>query len=211
MVGNGPSLNHTDLSLLEGHDVIICNNAFLSSDLVRHATFYTVVNYMVAEQSAAQINLLDSVHKVVPEWLAYCVLPGPLTYYVNAVAIPEFSTNIFENMSWRHTVTFYNLHLAYGLGYRRVVLIGVDHSYRQPAGVVEDDVIYDFHDDANHFSPAYFRGKRWQAADVAGMERMYGKAKAAYEADGREIVNATVGGALELFRRADLAEVLRNP
>jgi glycosyltransferase involved in cell wall biosynthesis len=37
---------------------------------------------------------------------------------------------------------------------------------------------------------------------------MYALSKAAFEADGREIVNCTVGGKLELFRRGDLAQEL---
>ena len=48
---------------------------------------------------------------------------------------------MFENMSWRHTVTFFNLHLAYGLGYKNVLLTGFDHSYIQPKGVVEQELI----------------------------------------------------------------------
>jgi hypothetical protein len=42
------------------------------------------------------------------------------------------------------------------------------------------------------------------------MEEMYMQAKAAFEADGRAIINATVGGALELFPRVDLRAALEN-
>ena len=211
IVGNGPSLNRTDLSLLTGHDVIVSNNTFLSEELSEHATYYTVVNYLVAEQSAPQINLLEHVHKVVPYWLSYCLNPGANTHFVDAVGHARFSTDMFKNMSWRHTVTFFNLHLAYGLGYRRVVLIGLDHSYQQAPGIVEQAIVRDEADDVNHFSPAYFRGKQWQAADVTMMEAMYTIAKGAYEADGREILNATVGGALELFPRVDLSHAFDEP
>ena len=211
IAGNGPSLNRTDLSLLTGHDVIVSNNAFLSEELSEHAAYYTVVNYLVAEQSVPQINLLEHVHKVVPYWLSYCLNPGANTHFVDAVGHARFSTDMFRNMSWRHTVTFFNLHLAYGLGYRRVVLIGLDHSYQQAPGIVEQAIVRDEADDVNHFSPAYFRGKQWQAADVTMMEAMYAIAKGTYEADGREILNATVGGALELFPRVDLSHAFDEP
>ena len=108
---------------------------------MRHATYYTVVNYLVAEQSAARINRLEGVHKVLPYWLAYCLNPGPNTRFVDAVGHAEFSRDMFKNMSWRHTVTFFNMHLAYGLGYRRVVMIGFDHNYSQPKNVVEQEII----------------------------------------------------------------------
>jgi hypothetical protein len=210
IVGNGPSLNRTNLSLLEGQDVIISNNAFLSPELSRYATYYTVVNYLVAEQSCHHINLLrPDIHKILPYWMAYCLNPGAGTYFVDAVGYPEFSTDIFKNMSWRHTVTFFNLHLAYGLGYRKVVLIGFDHSYKQAPGTVEQQVIQSYEDDINHFDPNYFRGKKWQAADVDMMEALYRLAKEAFEKDNRTIVNATVGGQLELFSRQPLSDALK--
>lgn len=208
IVGNGPSLNLTDLSLLKGQDVIISNNAFLSPVLHEHATYHTTVNYLVAEQSSHQINRLKRVHKVLPYWMAYCLNPGENTYFVDAVGRPEFSKDVFKNMSWRHTVTFFNLHLAYGLGYRKVVMIGFDHTYKQPKGVAEQDIIQSYEEDENHFHPGYFRGKKWQAADVDMMEEMYRLADEAYAEDGRVIINATVGGKLELFPRLSLAEAL---
>ena len=210
IVGNGPSLNLSDLALLEDEDVIVSNNAFLSDEVFRHASYYTVVNYRVAEQSGPRINRLESVPKVVPYWLSYCLNASESTYYVDAVGYPKFSTNMFENMSWRHTVTFFNMHLAYGLGYRKVVLIGFDHSYTQPKDVKEEEMILSFEKDENHFIDSYFQGKEWQAADVDMMEEMYKLAKEAYEQDGREILNATVGGRLELFKRRDLAEALKK-
>ena len=209
IVGNGPSLNHSDLALLENEDVIVSNNAFLSEEVFRYATYYTVVNYRVAEQSGPRINRLQAVAKIFPYWLSYCLNAGDSTYFVDAVGYPKFSTNIFENMSWRHTVTFFNMHLAYGLGYRKVVLIGFDHSYTQPKDVKEEEMILSFEKDENHFIDSYFQGKEWQAADVNMMEEMYKLAKEAFERDGREIVNATVGGQLELFERQELAEALK--
>jgi glycosyltransferase involved in cell wall biosynthesis len=209
IVGNGPSLKATDLTLLDGCDTIISNNAFLSRQLLKNATYFTVVNYLVAEQSSQQINTLRGIHKVLPYWTAYCLTPGPDTYFVDSVGQAAFSKDMFKNMSWRHTVTFFNLHLAYGLGYRKIVMIGFDHSYKQAPGVVESAVIQSNEDDVNHFDAAYFKGKKWQAADVDNMEAMYRLAKDAFEEDGRTIINATVGGKLELFERLPLAQALK--
>lgn len=208
IVGNGPSLNKTNLSLLKGADVIVSNNIFLSEELIGYATYFTVVNYLVAEQSSHHINRMEGVAKILPYWLSYCLNPGPETHFMDAVGHAEFSRDMFKNMSWRHTVTFFNLHLAYGLGYRKVVLIGFDHNYAQPKDVVEQEVIQDYGEDQNHFHPSYFRGKKWQAADVDMMEEMYRLAKQAFEEDGRVIVNSTVGGKLELFEREPLAQAL---
>ena len=210
IVGNGPSLNRTDLDALEGQDVIISNYAYLNRTLARHAKYYTVVNYLVAEQGRHQINRLTGMAKVLPYWLSYCLNEGDDAFFMDAIGYAEFSRDMFENMSWRHTVTFFNFHLAYGLGYRKVLLIGMDHSYKQAPGVVEQEIIQETSADENHFDPAYFQGKKWQAADVDMMEEMYRLAKTVFEEDGREVVNCTVGGKLELFRRGDLAGELRG-
>lgn len=208
VVGNGPSLKKIDLNLLKDQDVIISNNAFLSPELLKYATYYTVVNYLVAEQSFHHINQLELI-KIIPYWLSYAINEDVNTYFIEAKGFPEFSTNIYENVSWRHTVTFYNLQIAYGLGYKKVVMVGFDHSYKQKADVKEGDIILSDKDDDNHFHSSYFKGKKWQAADVNKMEEMYMLAKDAFENDNREIVNSTVGGKLEIFNRQTLADALK--
>jgi len=100
------------------------------------------------------------------------------------------------------------LQLAFSLGYKKALMVGFDHSYKQPKKALEGDVIDQREDDENHFDPRYFRGKKWQAADTANMEHTYELSKAAFEKDGREVVNCTVGGKLEVFRRGDLATEL---
>jgi FkbM family methyltransferase len=204
IVGNGPSLSKIDFKLLENQDVILSNNAFLNPELMSYANYYTVVNYLVAEQGYHRINLLDNVKKIIPYWLAYCINANDNTYFIDAVGYPEFSTDIYKNVSWRHTVSFYNMHIAYGLGYNKVLLIGFDHYYKQCSTVNEEDIIYSQDDDDNHFCKDYFKGKKWQAANVDKMEEMYTLAKDAFEKDNREIINCTIGGNLELFKRSTL-------
>jgi hypothetical protein len=122
----------------------------------------------------------------------------------------EFSTDIFKNISWRHTVSFFNMQLAYGLGYRKIVVVGMDHRYSQPEALAEGEIVSTDDDDGNHFDERYFRGLRWQAADVGAMERTYLLALDAFRSVGGEIVNATVGGNLELFPRLSLSDALRT-
>ena len=211
VVGNGPSLNKSDLSLLERTDVVISNFAFYSKILKSLATYFTTVNRLVAEQGCHEINHLHGPLKFFPFWLASHIYPSKDTFFLDANIRPEFSNDVTDWISWRSTVTFFNLQLAFGIGYRKVVMIGFDHHYRQPEGAREADLIEQTTDDINHFDPNYFRGKKWQAADVGNMEKMYLLAKSAFEADGREVVNCTVGGHLEVFRRGDLAQELAKP
>lgn len=208
IVGNGPSLRKIDFSLLKDSDIFICNNTFLDKQLLSCATYYTVVNNLVAEQGYQNINAIKGITKIFPYWLAYCLQPDQDTYFVNSVGHPEFSTDMKKNVSWRHTVSFFNMQLAYGLGYEEVALIGMDHSYRQDQQYKEGEEILELTDDDNHFNPNYFKGKKWHAADVDNMEAMYVLAKEAFEKDNRKIYNCTVGGHLELFDRMTLREFL---
>ena len=208
IVGNGPTLNSSNLTVLHKADVFISNYAFLKPELAQAATYFTVVNNLVAEQGADEIALYKGPRKFFPYWLRYCLPDDIDTFFVNSVGFEKFSTDITENISWRSTVTFFNLQLAYGLGYRKVLMIGFDHYYKQEDTAKEGDRLVCKENDYNHFDPNYFKNKIWQAADVGNMEQMYLIAKEAYEADDREIVNCTIGGHLEVFRRGDLEQEL---
>lgn len=205
LVGNGPSLKKTNLDDFGGADCFISNYAFLDRKLLALSKYLCVTNYLVAEQEPESFNLLDCVIKFAPYWLSYCMLATPDMCYVRSVGHAEFSGDFRKNISWRSTVSFFSMQLAFALGYRKLLLVGFDHSYKQPASK-EGDIIHQSEDDENHFDKKYFKGKKWQAADTGNMEAMYRLAKRAYARDGREIVNCTVGGRLELFRRGDLAE-----
>jgi glycosyltransferase involved in cell wall biosynthesis len=207
LVGNGPSLNLTDFALLDGQDVFASNYAFLHKQLAGRVRFLSVVNYTVAEQGAFDFQSQTDCFVFAPYWLRYAIHEADHLFFVKSVGYPEFSADPNVNISWRSTVSFFNMQLAYGLGYRKVNLIGFDHSYVQDAKR-EGDMIEQKTEDVNHFSPYYFYNKNWQAADTAQMENMYRLAKDAFAADRREIVNCTVGGKLEIFRRSTLANEL---
>jgi|GEM_PF-62360 len=210
IVGNGPSLMRTNLNLLEDQDVFVSNNVFINEKLIVLAKYYAVTNYLVAEQGYWHINSLQHVHKFFPWFLGYCLNSDARTFFLNPVGDAEFRTDILEKISWKSTVSFFMMQIAYWLGYRKAVLIGFDHNYAQPDELKEGDLIYQDQDDVNHFDPGYFRGKRWQAADVKNMEEVYWLAKRAFEGDGREIINATVGGRLEVFKRDSLENALSH-
>lgn len=207
IVANGPSLNKSNFSLLERADVILSNFAIINKDLHKAATYLTVVNDMVASQGSVPFNQVDAI-RVMPFWLANAINAGPDTAFLPATVIPEFNTELDGVFSWRSTVSFFNMQLAYALGYEKVALIGFDHSYKQAKTFKEGDAIEQKEEDPNHFDPRYFQGKTWQAADTGNMEKSYLLARDAFAAGGRTIVNATAGGKLEVFPRMELEDVL---
>jgi len=58
--------------------------------------------------------------------------------------------------------------------------------------------------DPDHFAADYFpSGFRWQLPDLPASEKAYQLARQAFEAAGRKILDATVGGNLRVFPRVD--------
>ena len=100
------------------------------------------------------------------------------------------------------TVTFVAMQLAYYMGFRRLVLIGVDHSFTTQG--TPHKAITSRGADPNHFDPNYFgKGFRWQLPDLETSELAYALARDRFRRDGREIVDATVGGRLEVFPKVE--------
>ena len=209
IVGNGATLADVDPALFAAHDVIVSNFAFASPLLARHAKILTVTNALVAEQGAAGFNASPIPFKVAPMWLAGVLHEDAGFSFVNATGETAFfGDDPAEKISWSSTVSFFNLQLAFALGYRRALLVGFDHSYVQPQESRLGDVLDQTGDDPNHFDTLYFRKRRWQAADTAAMEEVYRLARAAWEEDRRDVLNLSPGSKLEVFDRHDPAEPL---
>ena len=210
LVGNGPSLKQTDLTLLQGQDVYISNYAVNHPTLSSVARGVAVSNYFVAEQ-APEVFFDLPFWRVLPVGLSHVLEDNEKTIWLNALGGPLFFSRTPQtHIAWHATVTYFWLQVLLAAGYRKVLLIGVDNSYRQPEAVREGTLLRQADDDENHFDPGYFRGKLWQAADTDHMARTYELAKSAFEFAGAEIVNCTVGGALETFRRAPLEQEVRR-
>jgi hypothetical protein len=104
------------------------------------------------------------------------------------------------------TVTYVALQLAYHMGFEQAILVGVDHSF-STMGPAHHEVT-SLGDDPNHFSPQYFgRGFRWQLPDMEASERAYWMASQAYRAAGRQVLDATVGGQLQVFPKVDYSSL----
>ena len=214
IIGNGPSLNRTDLAQLAGETTFSTNGFFLKMpDLEWTPTFYVVEDHLVAEDRANAINSLRGPTKLFPAYLGYCLEEGEDTIFFNHRARKsyphgfDFSTDASQVTYTGCTVTFTCMQLAHYLGFEEIYLIGVDSSYDIPKDVKESSdygtgVLDMESDDPNHFHPDYFgKGFRWHDPQVEQMIAAYEEARRATDASGRPIFNATVGGQLEVFQR----------
>lgn len=166
-------------------------------------TYYVAVNKYVIEQCSADLEKLS-----MPRFISWDAR-DLISFDSNTVFIRDshnksriFSRKPAHRVWEGATVTYVALQLAYYMGFEQVVLIGVDHSYSFDGP--PNSLAISTGDDPNHFNPSYFgKGFRWQLPDLAISEEAYRLAKHTFERGGREIVNATVGGKLDIFRRVD--------
>jgi len=209
LVGNGPSLRHVDFELFKGQDVFISNYAIKNKELNEYAKGVAVTNYLVAEQEPHFFQMGPH-WRFFPLWLSNTFSSSEQNVFLNAVGGDlRFAENVEQVIYWHSTVSYFWLQLLYHAGYRKILMTGFDNSYQQSKTAKEGDLIKQNEDDDNHFDKSYFKGKVWQAADTDKMEETYVLSKKHFEADGREIVNCTVGGKLENFRRAKLEDELK--
>ncbi len=204
ILGNGPSLRRTDLSLLKDEITIGLNRIYLLYEETGFQTDYLVsVNDLVLEQCADEMAGLQ-----LPKFITWrsrrFFADDPNTIFLDTDFTGEenFSGDLTGRLFEGYTVTYVALQLAFYMGCDPVILIGVDHSF-QSKGKPNTTVV-SAGDDPNHFAPNYFgKGFRWQLPDLQGSERAYWLAKEAYERAGRQVLDATVDGQLTIFSKID--------
>ena len=221
LIGNGPSLNKTDLEALSNEVTFAVNGFFLKAqDLDWTPTFYVVEDHLVAEDRVEWINDFKGPIKLFPAYLGYMFDKSDDTIFYNhrpRVSYPhgfDFSLEADKITYTGCTVTFSMMQLAAYFGFEEIYLIGVDASYAIPEDAKEGKdygvgVLDMKSDDPNHFDPNYFgKGFRWHDPQVEKMVEAYSEARRTLEGTGQTIYNATIGGMLEVFERKDFNKIL---
>ncbi|MCS6906979.1 MAG: DUF115 domain-containing protein [Anaerolineales bacterium] len=205
IIGNGPSLRQTDLSKLKREFTFGLNRIYLAFDQMGFLpTYYVSVNDLVIEQCLREILALP-----MPKFLSwrsrrfFTYPPDETTIFLHTTHTgPKFAADARERLWEGATVTYVALQLAYYMGFQRVILVGVDHSFSTQGK--PNTTVVSQGEDRDHFHASYFgKGFRWQLPDLETSERAYRMAKEAFERAGREVLDATIGGKLQVFPKVD--------
>jgi hypothetical protein len=203
IIGNGPSLKRTDLSRLRGEHTVGMNRFYMAfPELGFTTTYYLSVNSLVIEQCAQDIRTLP-----VPKFLSWrsrhlVESTEDIIFLHTTYTGPRFATDARGRLWEGATVTYVALQLAYHMGFQQAILIGVDHSFTTQGP--PNTTVVSQGDDPNHFHPGYFgKGFRWQLPDLETSERAYHMARDAYQSAGRQVLDATVGGNLDVFPKVE--------
>jgi hypothetical protein len=207
IIGNGPSLNQTDLGKLRNEYTIGMNRFYLMFPVLGFAsTYYAVINSLVIEQCAEDIQKLNMPRFVAWRGRKWLKPDDDLFFLYTSYTGPKFGCDLTKRLWEGATVTYFSMQVAYYLGFKQVILIGVDHSFVSQGK--PNATVISRGDDPNHFSPKYFgAGFRWQLPDLETSEKSYSMARRAYEEDGREIIDATTGGKLQVFRKVEYSSL----
>ncbi len=208
LIGNGPSLNKMDLSLLNDYFTIGLNKIFLLFERTGLKIDYHVcVNRFVIEQCSQ-----DFLKMKCPSFISYknrtdILEDNEKVYFIGDVHSKWiFFEDITTGISQGSTVTYAALQIAFYLGFKRVFLIGVDHNFARKGTPHKVEILKG--DDQSHFDPNYFKGMKWQLPDLAGSEKAYRLAKDHFEKNNRLITDATVDGKLNIFPKMKFEEAL---
>ncbi len=208
ILGNGPSLRKTDLTLLRDEVTFGLNRIYLLfPELGFPTTYLASVNDLVIQQCYDEFKALQ-----IPKFITWrgrnYMRNDPSVIFIDSdYTHPETFTldasgRIYEGC----TVTYVALQLAFYMGFETAILIGVDHHFTTTGP--PNAPVTSQGEDPNHFHPDYFgKGFVWQLPDYEGSERAYRLAKNAFESHGREVLDATIGGKLTIFPKVAYSDL----
>ncbi len=209
IMANGPSLTSLDLGRLANERSFGMNRVYLMFDRLQFMpTYYVAINDLVIRQFSKDIEKLG-----IPKFLNWNLrsqfVQRKRSHFVRLkIGLgDDFSTDIIKPISSGGTVTFAALELAYYMGFKEVILIGLDHRYQEqgtPNTVQKRTQVQD----ASHFHPNYFpKGMKWMLPDLKRSELAYELALQSYRKDGRKILDATRNGNCTVFPKVKFDEL----
>lgn len=206
IVANGPSLIRTNLDLLADEFTFGMNRIYLNFEKSSfRPTYFVTANELILEQFSNEISKLS-----MPKFLNwnrrfYYGLPSPdVVFFKSKMVLNDFfQYDLMHPLVVGASVTFVALQLAYYMGFQKVVLIGLDHNYADK-GIPNKTERRTSERDESHFHAQYFpKGIKWQLPDLQRSEIDFEIARKSFERDGREILDATIGGKCQIFKKID--------
>ncbi len=216
IIGNGPSLTVKDLETLREHgEISIASNSIynLFGATEWRPNIYTVHDFQEIKKTREKISAVRAELKLVgmsADSRIYDIDGAVLLRLID----PEkdcihFSDDISRCVYDGGTVTYFSMQCAAYMGFKQIILLGVDHSFAREQ--TKDGRITVNSDVKNHFreyqtEEFWGNGQKDEEAVVFPVDfatEAFVEARRYADEHGIEIVNATRGGKLEVFRRVN--------
>ncbi len=224
VIGNGPSLLKTDLRDIQEKRkdyVLIASNGFYlyTKEKGIEADIYCVEDPYPAEEMREEIMKYSSIR----------ILPFDLIHiyenFKKEIAFVDFrrrlsllkirgfkfNNNLLEKYYWGSTVTYLALQIAANLSPKAVFLVGCDCNYKvNLKDKIKRNTFLSNDDDVNHFSPNYFKNKRWHDPKVEVMHNAFRAANDYYKKLSIPLYNCSPGTAIKSIKKLSWNEAINN-
>lgn len=214
VIGNGPSLRAEDLTRLHelGIPTFACNRIHLIFNQTPwRPDYYFMSDEKLVQQYTGDVPDVPAQRRFFPKQYRGQIREGKFynTFQFDHEKEGKFSLDAGKGVYQGFSVTTEMIQFAYFMGFREIYLIGVDFSYQISKKL--DSATYSYQGENNYFIPGYL--KPGEVADMPNINAnllAFQAAKDAIEGQGRIIRNATRGGKLEVFTRANLDELFER-
>lgn len=224
VIGNGPSLQKMDMTLLKNEITIGANGIYKMFPKWGFSTNFIIFeDVQQTELRRHDIPKIQGPIKLAALYNAYAFKACKDTLFMNVKGAdsiywneeaPVFSKDFAHIVYLGSTITYIALQLAYFLGTDPVYLIGVDHDYGElpklfPPGKIKitEDNIHMVQ--GLHFEKNYYKvGDQIGVPHVKYQEDAYAKAREEFEKSGRKILNAGKDSKLEIFEKCSFSDIL---
>lgn len=214
IIGNGPSLSASDLTVIHEHGEIsfAFNRVFqILSQTSWTPTYYISQDYRMLRNCYKEVEKIQAVEKFIPSELSWYYginVKGAHHFHLenpDDFHKPMFSENIARCVKNSNTVVFSAIQFAVYMGIKEIYLIGIDHHFsvmRNEGKIITDPGAKDY------FSDDYNKDKEdlyIPNIDISTLTFIAAKDYA--DSHGIKIFNATRGGKLEVFPRMDFDSI----
>lgn len=211
IIGNGPSLSASDLTVIHEH-----NEISFAFNRIYHIltqtpwlpTYYISQDYKMLQNCYMEVEKMPAGEKFLPAELSWHYginvkdthlfhLESPESF-----SKPSFSNNIAKCVTNSNTVVFSAIQFAVYMGITEIYLIGIDHHFQtymnNNGEILTDPNVKDY------FTDDYNKDKKdLYIPNIDLSTSTYIAAKEYADTHGIKIFNATRGGRLEVFPRID--------
>lgn len=219
IIGNGPSLTSADLQLL--HEKNICT--FASNRIYQifdktdwRPTYYASEDIIILRDIEKEVEKIPAQYRFIPvnlKWYESINVANALHFFMDydseIVASYGLSLDPAHGIRCKGTVTITCIQMAIYMGFSEIYLLGVDHNYAkiidENGNVVEDNSV------KNYFSDKYDADiKDMLTHDIGSATRAFMDVEMlSRQMKTFKVYNATRGGKLEVFERADFDRIVK--
>ncbi len=215
IIGNGPSLRVEDLEKLSDKVTFGSNGIYkIFENTTWRPTYYFVQDSIAVENVFKTYpNIAEKVDNLFVSMNFYKQFPVQVkesdklrVLYVRFCPPKNneyrFSRDLSENVYEGLTVTYSMMQAAAYMGFKKIYLLGIDHSYA--VEVDKDGNVLKTNDNqVNHFYSSKGVAEQGHATKIIEITNAYSSARKCADSNDFEILNATRGGKLEVFERVD--------